>query len=201
MFFSFREMETLRIKRETRFSLKLRFSEWKITVTTRNANSVLSPFRNKRNKHNIVETPSNATSNRCLHFHPHQTFIFRGNNFSVACKWHDISHFYRAASAWRPPSGISITEIAWFAYPTTTTYRENAISSRYDKSMLAVFQSLVPPRKSLYRKKKTKGLRYRRKSSFEDIRYSSKIITNERTRMVKGGRGRKWGRRIFSNGK
>lgn len=98
-----------------------------------NENSVLSlslsPFRNKRNKHYTVETPSNATSNRCLHFHPHQTFIFRGNNFSVACKWHDISHFYRAASAWRPPTGISITEIAWFAYPTTT-YRENTISSQ-----------------------------------------------------------------------
>lgn len=172
MFFSFREMETLRIKRETRFSLKLRFSEWKITVTTRNANSVLSPFRNKRNKHNIVETPSNATSNRCLHFHPHQTFIFRGNNFSVACKWHDISHFYRAASAWRPPSGISITEIAWFAYPTTTTYRENAISSRYDKSMLAVFQSLVPLRKSLHRKKKRKvyDIVVNHRSKISDIR-------------------------------
>ena len=42
-------------------------------------------------------------------------------------------------------------------------------------------------KKEKRKKKKTKGLRYRRKSSLEDIRYSSKIITNERTRM--GGEG------------
>lgn len=46
------------------------------------SNNAFSLFRNnKRNKHYIVETPSNATSNRCLHFHPASDFHISWKQF------------------------------------------------------------------------------------------------------------------------
>lgn len=64
------------------------------------------------------------------------------------------------------------------------TQRQRIAKMRFPAGMISrCCVSIARPTAKIIASKKTKGLRYHRKSSFQDIRYSSKIITNERTRM------------------